>query len=114
MSRIVVADDDKLAHVIYRNILGKLGHDCELFDNGLKAVEAVERETPDLVILDYEMPVMDGCQACQAIRGLPEGINIPIIVVSANDAQEEILECLNAGANDYLVKPIKEAILVAN
>lgn len=113
MARIVIADDDKLAHRIYKNILENLGHDFSLCLNGLQAVEAVKQEATDLVILDYMMPEMDGFQACQEIRKLPNGINIPIIIVSANDSSEEILNCLNAGANDFLLKPIKEAILVA-
>lgn len=113
MARIVIADDDKLAQKIYKNILEYLGHEYVLCENGKEAVIAVKQASTDLVILDYMMPEMDGYQACRAIRQLPNGINIPIIIVSANDSQEEILNCLNVGANDYLLKPIKEAILVA-
>lgn len=113
MARLVIADDDKLAHRIYKNILEYLGHEYVLCENGQQAVAAVKQEHTDLVILDFMMPAMDGFEACSEIRKLPTGINIPIIIVSANDSPEEILNCLNAGANDYLLKPIKEAILVA-
>jgi serine/threonine protein kinase/DNA-directed RNA polymerase subunit RPC12/RpoP len=113
MARIVIADDDKLTHFIYKNILSDLGHEYVLCIDGEKAVDAVKDSPADMVILDYMMPGMDGLQACAEIRRLQNGINIPIVIVSANDSQEEILNCLNAGADDYILKPIKEAVLVA-
>ena len=113
MARIVIADDDKLAHFIYKNIIGDLGHEYVLCSDGAEAVEAVKNAPVDMVILDYMMPGMDGLEACAEIRRLPNGINIPIVIISAKDSQEEILNCLNAGADDYILKPIKDAVLVA-
>jgi len=113
MSTILIAEDDKITMLIYKKIISYLGHEIIPCINGLEAVDAIKKQNVDLVILDYMMPEMDGLEACAAIRKLPNGISIPVIIVSANDSQEEILQCLNAGANDYLVKPIKEPILIA-
>ena len=113
MARILIADDDKLIHFVYSKIITALGHELTKCFDGKKAVDAVRGESFDLIILDNIMPEMNGYEACQEIRRLPNGIAVPIIVVSADDSQESILKFLNAGANDYLLKPISEPILVA-
>ena len=114
MGRILTADDDKLIHLIYSKIITALGHEVKKCHNGEDAVKAVETETFDLIILDNMMPKgMNGYEACQAIRQLPNGITVPIIIVSADDSQDSILKFLAAGANDYLLKPISEPVLVA-
>jgi len=113
MSTILIAEDDKITMLIYKKIISYLGHDIIACQNGKEAVDALKNRNVDLVILDYMMPEMDGLEACAEIRKLPNGISIPVIIVSANDSQDEILNCLNAGANDYLIKPIKEPILIA-
>jgi len=113
MARIIIADDDKLIHKIYAKTIEYLGHEIVKCLNGKEAVEEVTKEPADLIILDNLMPELDGYEACQAIRKLPNGIATPIIIVSADDSQEEILKFLNAGANDYLLKPVSEAILIA-
>jgi len=113
MARIIIADDDKLIHRIYLKIIDYLGHEVVSCYNGLEAVKAIEDGPADLIILDNMMPEMNGYDACQAIRKLPNGIAVPIIIVSADDSQDAILQFLNAGANDYILKPIREAILIA-
>lgn len=113
MARIIIADDDKLIHIIYSKIINVLGHDMVSCYNGREAVEEMEKRSADLIILDNRMPEMDGYEACQAIRKMPQGITVPIIIVSADDSQESILRFLNAGANDYILKPISETILIA-
>ena len=113
MSTILIAEDNRLTMMIYKKIISYLGHEIIPCFNGLDALNTIKERKVDLAILDYMMPEMDGLEACREIRKTPNGISIPIIIVSANDSQEEILNCLNAGANDYLVKPIKEPILIA-
>ena len=113
MARIIIADDDKLIHKIYARIIDILGHEIISCYNGREALEKMEKGPADLIILDNRMPEMDGYEACQAIRKMPHGITVPIIIVSADDSQESILRFLNAGANDYILKPISETILIA-
>lgn len=112
MSRIIIADDDKTLQKIYQHIFEPLGHECRFFLNGRDAVNALREEWADLVILDCAMPVMNGYEACREIRAMPEAKELPIIIVSADDSQENILKLLNAGANDYVLKPVREAVLV--
>lgn len=113
MARIIIADDDKIIHKIYAKIIDYLGHEIISCYNGLEVIKAIEESPADLIILDSQMPEMDGYDACQAVRKLPNGITIPIIIVSADDSQDAILKFFNAGANDYILKPISETILIA-
>ncbi|OGV48686.1 MAG: hypothetical protein A2017_04240 [Lentisphaerae bacterium GWF2_44_16] len=113
MARIIVADDSRMALAFYSHVLDYMGHEVALCENGKEVVEEFRKKPADLLILDVEMPEMDGNEACSRIRKMPEGINIPIIIVSAHDDEQDILKGLNAGANDYLLKPVKEAHLIA-
>ena len=112
MSKIIVADDDKTILKIYDHILAPLGHECRYFSNGRDAIDSLRSEWADLVILDCSMPVMNGYETCREIRAMPEAKDLPIIIVSADDSQDNILKLLNAGANDYVLKPIREAVIV--
>jgi len=113
MARIIVADDNLLIRKIYENTLQYMGHEYILCENGQIAYDEFCKDKTDLVILDMEMPIMNGLETCEKIRQLPEGISVPIIIVSAHEGEEDITRGLNAGANDYLIKPIKEAHLIA-
>ena len=113
MARIIIADDDKLTQAIYRNAIDFLGHEPVICQNGLEAVESFADEPSDLVLLDMLMPKMDGIEACRRIRKMPKGSNVPIIIVSSLDDEKDIVRGLNAGANDYLLKPVKDSNLFA-
>jgi CheY-like chemotaxis protein len=94
------------------HLLGRLGYTVDLAQNGAEAVEMVQRQTYDLVLMDCQMPVMDGFQATKAIRKLkPPVSNIPIVAVTANALAGEREKCLAAGMDDYVPKPVsKEAL----
>ncbi len=113
MYRIIVAEDDFIIRHVYADILDGLGHESILCQNGKEAVDAFMEKPADMVILDINMPVMDGLTACQEIRRSPDGIKVPIIIVSGNNTEDDISAGLNAGANDYMLKPVKEAALIA-
>ncbi|MCX6985453.1 MAG: response regulator [Lentisphaerae bacterium] len=113
MSKILVADDSVIAQVAYMQMLDFLGHEVIMCGNGLQAVNRFKETHPELVILDVDMPEMNGFDACREIRKTPDGLNVPIIIVSAGDSEEDIVSGMNAGANDYLVKPVKEPHLIA-
>lgn len=113
MPRILAADDNKMIRVFYEDVIATLGMDFQICKDGREALEAFRKQPADLVILDYEMPEMDGFECCKAIRNTPEGVMVPIIIVSSHDDEEHISKCLDAGANDYLTKPVKETHLIA-
>lgn len=113
MSKILVAEDSIITQVAYNQMLDFLGHDVIMCGNGLQAVTRFKETHPELIILDVDMPEMNGFDACREIRKTPEGLNVPIIMVSAGDTEEDIVNGMNAGANDYLIKPVKEPHLIA-
>jgi serine/threonine protein kinase/CheY-like chemotaxis protein len=113
MARIIVADDSVIAQKSYEQMLKFLGHEVSVCENGKIAVAAFQENPAELVILDVDMPEMNGFDACMAIRKLHDGVNVPIIMVSVEDSEENIMNGMNAGANDYLIKPVKEQHLIA-
>ncbi len=113
MSKILVADDSIITQVAYMQMLEFLGHEVIMCGNGLQAVSRFKETHPELVILDVDMPEMNGFDACREIRKTPDGLNVPIIMVSVGDTEEDIVNGMNAGANDYLIKPVKESHLIA-
>lgn len=113
MARILVADDSAIIRTFYDNLLVSLGHEVILCRNGQETLDKFAVEDIDLMILDVEMPKKSGLEVCREVRQQPRGLAIPIIIVSSCQEEEEILEGLSAGANDYLLKPVKESLLIA-
>lgn len=113
MAKILIADDSLIVRKSYESMLSMMGHEVISCNDGKEAVESFLVNSPELLILDVDMPVMNGLDACREIRKHPAGVSVPIIIVSALDEENDILDGLNAGADDYLVKPVKEAHLVA-
>jgi diguanylate cyclase (GGDEF)-like protein len=104
--KILVADDDPTSRLIAQTALQTLGHRCRLATDGAQAWDAIQSWRPDAVISDWMMPEMSGLQLCQAIRADPAGQYTYFIMITSQGALEEILEGMNAGADDYLVKPL--------
>ena len=113
MARILIADDSIAIRSIYENMLDYLGHEVISCKDGEEALKKFATEHVDLMILDVEMPKKTGFEVCREVRQRPRGVNIPIIIASGCQDEKDILEGLNAGANDYLSKPIKESHLIA-
>lgn len=112
-ARILVADDIVLNQLVVQGLLQAAGHDVTLVGDGAAAVDMVQKQEFDLVLMDMEMPVMDGIAATRAIRDLPGQVHdIPILALTANAMPEEIRRCRDAGMNDYLSKPIDRAALL--
>jgi PAS domain S-box-containing protein len=113
-ARILVAEDVYMNKIIVEAVLKAAGHAVTLVGNGAEAVEAVQSRDYDLVLMDMEMPVMDGLSAARAIRALGERVrDIPIVALTANAMADEIARCRAAGMNDHLAKPIDREILLA-
>ena len=113
-ARILVADDLPMNQLIVEGMLRAAGHEVTLVDNGVDAVAALTDQTFDLVLMDMEMPEMDGLSATRAIRAL-EGprSTVPVIALTANAMLEDATACKQAGMNDFLAKPIERAQLLA-
>ena len=112
--RILLAEDNKTNQLLAKATLEKLGHRVDIASNGLQAIDAVRRAPYDLVLMDVNMPEMDGVEATTKIRELEgEKGRVPIIAVTANAMEGDKEKFLAAGMNDYLPKPLERTKLVA-
>ena len=110
-TRLLLVEDNPINQKVARFILNKTNIPVDTVDDGISALEALKREKYNLVLMDIQMPNMDGLMATRKIRhemGLKE---IPIIAVTAHGMKEDREKCINAGMNDYLTKPLKEEVL---
>lgn len=106
--RILVVEDDAGNRMILRKQLEKIGVITEGVQNGLDAVQAAINEPWDMIIMDCQMPVMDGIEATREIRSkAPANLDTPIIAVTANASESFRIQCLEAGMDDYCTKPLR-------
>lgn len=109
--RILIAEDNPVNQKLAERVLYKLGYEPDIVMNGLEAVESSKRKHYDLVLMDIQMPEMDGHQATKQIRRLD--ITQPVIIaMTANAIQGDREECLQSGMDDYISKPVKLELLV--
>jgi two-component system, sensor histidine kinase and response regulator len=113
--RILLAEDNPVNRTLGIRMLEKLGHEVVTADNGRKAVEALERERFDLVLMDLQMPLMDGVEATAAIRDRERelGGHVPIVALTAHAGQGDREQCIAAGMDAYVAKPIQASELCA-
>ncbi len=111
-ARVLVAEDNAINQRVAAILLTKLGYTPELASDGKQALEKLQQGHYDIVLMDCQMPVMDGFEAAAAIRSLEnECARIPIIAVTANVLTGQREKCLEAGMNDYIPKPINRDVL---
>lgn len=111
--KVLAVDDNRTNLHILQVFLKKLGHEVILAENGEEAVRRFAADTPDLVLLDIMMPVMDGFEAARRIKAMTPERWTPIIFLSALNRDENLVEGLEAGGDDYLTKPINFVVLEA-
>ena len=111
--RVLVADDYFANQRLVTRLLEKRGYTVEAVGDGQAAVDATLDRGFDVVLMDCNMPVLDGYEATARIRALEQGRRTPILAMTANDSTEDRDACLRAGMDDYLVKPIQAAIVLA-
>jgi DNA-binding response OmpR family regulator len=105
MARILIIDDEPLILRSIRRVLEREGFEVSEASGGHQGLELVTQESPDLVVLDIVMPEMSGQEVCRRLRADPFTARLPIIFLTAQGRSEQIAQGLDAGADDYLVKP---------
>ncbi|MEM9063348.1 MAG: ATP-binding protein [Pseudomonadota bacterium] len=111
--RILLADDHPTNQKLALLVLGRLGYEAATADNGREALEAVTRETYDLVLMDIHMPEMDGLEATREVRRLTDGEWPRVVMMTANVLQSDLDGCIEAGAVDVVRKPIDVPKLIS-
>ena len=111
--QILIAEDDPASQTLVAALVRKLGHQVLLVQDGEQAVHAFATQRPDLVLMDGQMPLMDGWAATRRIRELSGEHWTPILFIAAEHDRDVIVRAFEAGADDYMVKPVHPAILRA-
>lgn len=112
---VLIVDDNEVNRRLCTYILSKAGYvDFDEVDNGLKAVQAYEHKYYDIVLMDIEMPVMNGIEAMQMLRSQEKSRDVHIIALTASAMKGDKEKCISAGANQYLTKPIRKGQLLVS
>ncbi|MBF0196141.1 MAG: response regulator [Planctomycetes bacterium] len=112
--RILVVEDNPINRKVMKSVLKKMGYQFDMEENGEKAVKRLAEDTFDLIIMDCQMPVMDGYEAVKVIRDPASTVqdhSVPVVALTANAMKGDREKCIAAGMNDYLSKPIKRDAL---
>ena len=112
-ARILLVEDNPVNQLVAKGMLSKLGCDVVVAAHGGEALSRLEQSTFDLVLMDCNMPVMDGYEATRQIRQRVRWSKLPIVALTANAMPEERERCRSAGMNDYLAKPFRREELAA-
>jgi diguanylate cyclase (GGDEF)-like protein len=112
-SRLLIVDDVRDNRVILRRRFERRGFDVVEAETGLAALELIDKESFDLVLLDIMMPGIDGIETLKRIRGQKSASVLPVIMVTGKTASENMVEALQLGANDYVTKPVDFAVALA-
>jgi len=107
-STVLIVDDQSTSRLILENIARTIGDDVEVksFDNAYDALQEAESSTPDLILTDYKMPNIDGVEFIERLRNNIKFRDIPIVIITALDDKDALYTALEAGATDFLVKPV--------
>lgn len=106
--RVLVAEDNSVSQLLAAEVLKRLGCQVNVVGDGQEAVEAYRQLPYDLIVMDCDMPVMDGLEATRAIRALEaEGKHVPIVAMTASALQGDLERCLDAGMDDFMSKPVR-------
>ncbi len=105
MAKILIAEDEPDIRELVAFMLRFAGHEVMAASNGEEAVQAANRDRPDLVLMDVRMPKMTGYDACRIMKATPDLRDVPVVFLSAKGQESEIQSGLDAGAEEYLLKP---------
>lgn len=111
--RVLIVDDDPGALRLIEFIFGRADYEVHLATGGIAALTKVGEVRPDLIILDVMMPDISGLEVCQQLRAQPTTARLPIIMLSAKGQAEDMVDGFEAGADDYVAKPVDPPELLA-
>ena len=111
--RILLVDDDRANRLLLKRLLEKSGHTVVTASNGVEGLSLIEKFMPQLIMTDWVMPEMDGIEFCIALRKNPAWRNIYVFILTAQEGMDKLIDAFEAGANDYMTKPIGPKILIA-
>jgi|GEM_PF-375595 len=109
--KILLAEDNKINQNVIVDMLNSMNYLCDIAENGEEALKACQENLYDLILMDCQMPVMDGYEATKNIRQLEKETHVPIVAVTAHVLEDAQKKCLEAGMDDFISKPIKKATL---
>jgi two-component system, chemotaxis family, chemotaxis protein CheY len=114
MKIVLVVDDSRIMRNIVKKTFTELKIPCQFLEaeNGQKACQLLETNNISLVLLDWNMPQMDGMQFLKKVRAMPNYKELPIVMVTSDAAKYSIVEALQNGATDYIVKPIRDKVFM--
>src|SRR6516164_2426666 len=112
-SRVLIADDNKVNRLLLSRSIELLGHRVTLAENGRTALERLRTEPFDLLLLDIEMPELDGFAVLEQLKADPQLREVRVIVTSSVEGLDNVVRCINLGAEDYLRKPVNKVLLKA-
>ena len=111
--RILLVDDDRAVLMIMKMLLDSSGHTVAVARNGVEALAKVSDFMPQIIMTDWMMPEMDGIEFCRALRRNPAWRNIYVFILTAQESTDRLVEAFEAGADDYLTKPVNPKVLAA-
>ena len=111
MKTCLVVDDSKVIRMVARRILEGLSFGITEAADGQKAIEVCQEKMPDAVLLDWNMPVMNGLEFLRALRKMPGGDRPVVVFCTTENEMGKIIEAMNAGANEYIMKPFDGEII---
>lgn len=110
IDKVVIIDDDSTSRNILKNIVSTIGENikCKTFTHPLEALEQIGEYDPDLILVDYRMPELNGIEFVKKIRTIPSCYDIPMMIVTVIEDKDILYEALEAGATDFLTKPVDQ------
>lgn len=111
MKTCLIVDDSRVIRKVARQIFESLGFACEEAENGRVALDQCAKKLPDLILLDWNMPVMNGMEFMLALRKLPNGQQTIVVFCTTENDLTHIQEAMVAGANEYIMKPFDADII---
>lgn len=111
LKKILVVDDNSVNLTMIKGILSNL-YNVYPVNSGATALKFISKQTPDLILLDKEMPVMNGLEVLQAIKENPDLSEVPVIFLTGNRDMQSEAEAIELGVSDYMCKPVNDVILL--